>query len=131
MVAVFLGLLAFHSWLLYRMVNQGNWLLAGLLLVAIGLFLWRIVHYAALYRAHTAGEARRDAATERRQIRTMIPVLVGLLALHASLIWVTLATNPLTVVEYIFAALLVGAVFTFVVRLVYYGRRLAALRKER
>src|SRR6266581_1241290 len=48
MVSIFVGLLAFHLWLLYRMVAARNTLLVALLLVAIALFGWRIQHYARL-----------------------------------------------------------------------------------
>lgn len=129
MVAVFVGLLAFHTWLLYRMVNAANWLLAGLLIVAIALFTWRIHHYAALSRAAGPGARPRSTAEELRQIRMMAPVLTSLLVLHAWLITFTLSTNPLTLVEYVFAALLFVAVIVFAARLVYYARRLSALRK--
>ena len=39
------GLFGFHLWLLSRTVARGDILLSGLLIVAVGLFSWRIVHY--------------------------------------------------------------------------------------
>jgi len=125
MVALFAGLLAFHLWLLYRMVSARNLLLVALLLVAIGLFGWRIVHYWNLRGGREPGRARREPAEERRQIVVMGPVLAGLLVLHAWLISVTLAEG-----ETAFAVLLLVAVVVFVVRLGYYARRLLQLRAE-
>jgi len=125
MVGIFVGLLAFHVWLLYRMVGVANWLLAGFLLVAIALFGWRIAHYAALYRGVVAGKAVRGPAEERRQIRLMAPVLAGMLVLHAWLITVTVAAG-----EVAFTVLLLLAVVVFVARLALYARRYAKLRSD-
>jgi len=129
LIAVFVGLLAFHLWLLSRMVARGDTFLSALLIVAIGLFAWRIVHYARRYRGIEKRKVEKDGAAERRQIRIMAPVLVGLLALHAWLLTVTLSAPTLTLTEYAFAALLVMAVVTFVTRLAYYAKRYATLKK--
>jgi len=123
MIATFLGLLAFHVWLLYRMVSAANWLLAGLLLVAIGLFGWRLAHYANVHRGVIAGTATRTSAEERRQIRIMAPILASLLVLHAWLITITLAAN-----EIAFTVLLLLAVVVFIARIAYYVRRYMQLR---
>ena len=123
MVGIFVGLLAFHVYLLYRRVAVADWLLAGWLLVAIGLFGWRIVHYAAIYRGVVAGKVARGPAEERRQIRMMGPVLVALLVLHAWLITVTVAEG-----EVAFTLLLFVAVAVFVARLAFYAWRYAKLR---
>jgi len=130
LIAVFLGLLAFHVWLLSRMLARGDTFLSALLIVAIGLFAWRIVHYARRYRGVEPRKAEKDGASERRQIRIMAPVLVGLLVLHAWLLAVTLSVTPLTLTEYAFAALLVLAVVVFVARLAYYARRYAILKRS-
>jgi len=79
LLAVFVGLLGFHLWLLSRMVARGDAFLSALLVVAIGLFAWRIVHYARRYRGLERPKEEMEAALERRQIRIMAPVLVGLL----------------------------------------------------
>ena len=129
LIAVFVGLLAFHLWLLNRMVARGDTFLSALLIVAIGLFAWRIVHYARRYRGIAQTRPPRDGAAERRQIRIMTPVLVGLLVLHAWLLVVTLSATTLTVTEYAFAALLVLAVVTFVARLAYYAKRYSILKR--
>jgi len=130
LLAVFVGLLGFHLWLLSRMVARGDAFLSALLVVAIGLFAWRIVHYARRYRGLERPKEEMEAALERRQIRIMAPVLVGLLVLHAWLITITLSMTPLTVIEYSFAALLVLAVVTFVARLFYYAKRYAVLKRS-
>ena len=130
LLAVFVGLLGFHLWILSRMVARGDAFLSALLVVAIGLFAWRIVHYARRYRGLDRPKEEKEAAAERRQIRIMAPVLVGLLVLHAWLITITLSMTPLTVVEYAFAALLVLAVVIFVARLVYYAKRYAVLKRS-
>ena len=120
MVGIFVGLLGFHGWLLYRMLNTANWLLAGLLVLAIGLFGWRIHHYANLYRSAKAGPSGKGPAEERRQIRIMIPVLAALLALHTWLIFLTLAW-PDSVEKFAFLILLLLAVSIFVARLGFYA----------
>jgi len=129
LIAVFIGLLAFHLWILSRMIARGDTFLSALLVVAIGLFAVRIVHYARRYRGIEQRKAEKDGASERRQIRIMAPVLVGLLALHAWLLVVTLSATTLTVTEYAFAALLVLAVVTFVARLAYYAKRYSILKR--
>ena len=122
MIAVFLALLALHVWLLYRMVAAANWLLAGLLLVAIGLFGWRLVHYHRVFIGALAGKAGRTVAEERRQVRIMAPTLAGLLVLHAWLISVTIAAG-----EILFTVLLLLAVVVFVARLLFYASRISHL----
>src|SRR3990170_2692928 len=69
MVAIFLGLLAFHGWLLYRVARAGNTVLAVLLAIAVGLFAWRIAHYAGRYRN---GERAATVAQERRRDRKSV-----------------------------------------------------------
>ncbi len=123
MVAIFVGLLALHIFLLYRMVNAANWPLAGLLLLAIALFGWRIHHYGTLYAGAAAGRVAKEPAEERRQIRTMAPILAGLLVLHAWLIALTIALG-----EPLFTVLLLLAVVAFVARLVFYARRWSQIR---
>ena len=123
MIAVFLILLALHLWLLYRMVAVANWLLAGLLLVAIGLFGWRLLHYHRVFLGAMAGKVGRTAAEERRQMRIMAPTLVALLGLHAWLITITVAAG-----ETLFTVLLLLAVTVFVARLVFYAREYPRLR---
>jgi len=123
LLATFVALLAFHSWLLYRMVSAQNWLLAALLVLAIGLFLWRIAHYAAAAHASTLHRAALDREQELRQIRLMAPVLSGALVLHAWLISLLLPIQ-----EYAFVALLFVAVGAFVYRLALYAKRYSELR---
>jgi ABC-type uncharacterized transport system permease subunit len=130
LIAVFVGLLAFHFWLLSRMVARGDALLSALLVVAIVMFAWRLVHYARRLRRLDTRTVEKDRITELGQIRIMAPALVGLLALHAWLLYVTLSTPEPTSVEYAFAALLVLAVVVFITRLAYYARRYAALRRS-
>ena len=67
----------------------------------------------------------RTTAEERRHIRTQVPLLAGLLVLHAWLITITWAEG-----EILFTILLLLAVAVFVVRLVFYARRYARLRIE-
>lgn len=124
LIAAFVGLLAFHLWLLYRMLTVGNTPLAALLVVAIGLFAWRIAHYANRYRGAVGAMASGEPRGERQQIRIMAPVLAGLLVLHAWLITVTLAAQ-----EYAFTVLLGLAVAIFVARLAFYAKRYATLKK--
>jgi hypothetical protein len=129
LIAVFIGLLGFHVWVLSRTVARGDAFLSALLVIAIGLFAWRLVHYARRYRGSEPPKAERDGISELRQIRLMTPVLVGLLILHAWLITATLSVTPLTATEYVFASLLVLAVVVFVARLAFYARRYTILRR--
>lgn len=128
LLGTFALLLAFHLWLLYRMIAARNAFLGALLLVAIGLFAWRIHHYAIRYRGAVQGHAPRGPADELRQIRVIVPVLGGLLALHVWLISV-MVTGPPTLESSVFLVLLVGAVVAFVTRLAWYGRRYSRIRK--
>ena len=128
MVGIFAGLLAFHLWLLYRMLVRGDALLSTLLVVAIALFVWRIVHYANVYRGAVSGKAAKGPAEELRQIRILLPVLAALLALHAWLISLLVAT-PESFERTAFLALLFLAVGIFVVRLGFYARRYGQLRR--
>lgn len=127
MVAAFVVLLAFHLWLLYRMIVAQNTALAVLLVIAIGLFAWRIHHYVRLYTRVAGEKGARTREEELRQTRIMIPVLAALLALHAWLI--SLMYPPPSIVETVFLALLVLAVAVFVARLVYYARRYRQLTR--
>lgn len=128
MIAAFAGLLAFHLWLLYRMLVRGDVVLSTLLLVAIVLFVWRIHHYGSVFRVAAPGTETKGPADELRQIRTMIPVLAALLALHAWLISLLVAA-PASVERSAFLALLLLAVAIFVTRLGFYARRYATLRR--
>lgn len=109
-------------WLLARMLAARNAPLAFLLVVAIGLFAWRILHYANEYRRPAANAG--TPVDERRRIRIMVPVLAALLGLHAWLITLTVAMGDLA-----FTALLVLAVVVFAVRLAIYALRYGALRR--
>ncbi|HEV8594016.1 MAG TPA: hypothetical protein VGR51_00605 [Thermoplasmata archaeon] len=124
MVGIFVGLLALHVWLLYRRVVREDWVLAGWLVAAIALFGWRIVHYGNVYRGAIAGRPPKGPTEERRQIRTMVPLLAGLLVLHAWLITITWAEG-----EVLFTALLLLAVAVFVARIGFYVWRLSVLRR--
>jgi hypothetical protein len=124
LIAIFAGLLALHVWLLYRRVIREDWVLAGWLVVAIALFGWRIMHYANVYRGATVGRPPKGPAEERRQIRIQVPLLAGLLVLHAWLITITWAEG-----EVLFTVLLLLAVVVFVVRLAFYARRYMILRR--
>jgi len=124
LLGVFAGLLGFHLWLLQRMVAAGNALLSALLVVAISVFIWRIVHYSRRFRAVRVPPAPEDPATERRRILVYVPILVALLGLHAWLISVTWAAG-----ELLFVLLLSGAVAVFAIRLALYARRWVALRR--
>ncbi len=79
------GLLGFHFWLLSRTVARGDVFLSGLLLVAVGLFSWRIVHYRM--RFHEAAEPAPilDPREEILRIRNWGLLLAGLLVLHSRL----------------------------------------------
>ena len=120
MVAIFLGLLAFHGWLLYRVARAGNTVLAVLLAIAVGLFAWRIAHYAGRYRN---GERAATVAQERRRIALIAPVLAALLPLHAWMISLTLS-----MADYVLTGVLVVSVAVFTARLAFYWRRYAGLR---
>lgn len=122
-VAIFVGLLALHVWLLYRRVIRADWVLAGWLVVAMALFGWRIMHYVNVYRGATVGRPPKGPVEERRQIRILLPLYAVLLVLHAWLITITWAEG-----EVLFTVLLVLAVVVFVVRLAYYAKRYRVLR---
>ena len=124
LVGVFVGLLGFHLWLLQRMVAVGNVLVSGLLIVAISLFAWRIVHYGNRFRGGPGPRVVEDPAEELRRIRIYAPVLAALLVLHAWLIALMWAAG-----EFLFVLVLAGAVAVFVIRLSFYARRWAALRR--
>lgn len=121
----FAGLLAFHLWLLQRMVTRGDIPLSILLLVAISLFVWRIVHYARRYGLATASAAPVAAGVEIRRIQVYAPSLVALLALHAWLTTVAWAAG-----EVAFVVVLAGAVAVFAIRLGHYARRWRELRRR-
>ncbi|HKZ64455.1 MAG TPA: hypothetical protein VJ400_08430 [Thermoplasmata archaeon] len=125
LIAIFVGLLALHVWLLYRRVSRADWMLASWLMVAMALFGWRIVHYWNVYRGVTVGRPPKGPAEERRQIRVQVPLLAGLLVLHAWLITITWAEG-----EVLFTVLLLLAVVVFVVRLGFYAWRYPKLRTE-
>jgi len=112
-------------WLLYRRVTRADWLLAGWLVAAMALFAWRIAHYVKVYFGATVGKPPRAIAEERRHIRIQVPVLAGLLVLHAWLITITWAEG-----EILFTILLLLAVGVFVIRIAFYARRYARLRVE-
>ena len=122
-VVALAALLAFHLWLLYRMVVGGSWALAALLLVAVGLFAWRLAPYASRYRAAAPPSPRKEGAQELRQMRVLVPVLAGLLALHAWLLPVVLAAG-----DVLFGAVLALAVLVFAARLALYARRYRQIR---
>jgi len=124
LLGAFVGLLAFHLWLLSRTVASGNVLLSALLVVAISVFGWRIVHYARKYRSNRVAPTPEPLAAERKRILLYVPILVGLLGLHAWLISVTWSEG-----EFLFVLLLSGAVAVFAVRLAIYARRWVALRR--
>ena len=124
MVGIFVGLLAFHVWLLYRMVAARNTLLVALLLVAIALFGWRIQHYARLWHGIAVTRPPKARAEEIRQIHLMAPVLAALLVLHAWLITAMLAAGELA-----FVVVLLLAVVVFVARLGFYAWRWTRLRR--
>lgn len=124
LLVAFGGLLGFHLWLLQRMVSAGNALLSSLLVVAISVFGWRIVHYWGRLRTASGRPAPMDPAAELRRIRVYAPVLVALLALHGWLITVTWAAG-----EILFVLLLSAAVAVFAIRLAVYARRWTALRR--
>ncbi len=128
MIAVFAGLLAFHMWLLYRMLVRGDVVLSTLLLVAIVLFVWRIHHYGRVFRVAALGKETKGPAEELRQVRTMLPVLAALLALHTWLISLLVAA-PESFERSAFLALLLLAIAIFVTRLGFYARRYANLRR--
>ncbi len=128
MIGIFVGLLALHVWLLYRMVSTANGLVAGLLLVAIALFGWRLVHYANVYRGVAGRKVTMEPSGERRQIRIMGPTLAALLAIHAWLVSLVLAWAPSTE-RSLFLVLLLLAVVVFAARLAFYARRYALLRR--
>lgn len=100
-------------------------MLAGWLVAAIALFGWRIVHYGNVYRGATVGRPPKGPAEERRQIRIQMPLLAGLLVLHAWLITITWAEG-----EVLFTALLLLAVGIFVLRLAFYAWRYPKLRQS-
>lgn len=123
LVATFLALLAFHSWLLYRMVVAGNAALAALLSIAVFLFLWRLLIHGARYRTGAQEPARLGREEELRRIRTWSPILGALLVLHGWLLWQMLLVQDVS-----FAVVLAPAIAVFAFRLAWYGRRWRALR---
>ncbi len=118
-----LGLLGFHLWLLSRTVARGVILLSGLLLVAVGLFSWRIVHYWMRFHEATEPAPVLDRRKEILRIRNWSLLLAGLLVLHS---WLFLQVLS---VDIVFASGLALAVAFFVYRLATYGHRFLELRK--
>lgn len=122
----FAGLLAFHIWLLQRMVARGDTLLATLLVAAITMFAWRIVHYWKLYRRGPVTSVPEDPTVELRRIRTYGSLLAVLLPFHAWLLY-----QMILIGEILFSVLLLSAVVVFVYRLIgYAGRYLVLSRRE-
>ena len=119
-----LGLLGFHLWLLSRTVARGDVFLSGLLLVAMGLFSWRTVHYWGRFRGTPESPAGVDSPDERRRIRNWSLLLVGLLVLHG---W--LFATVLSLGDVFFGSALALAMAIFVYRLGSYGVRYAQLRR--
>ena len=117
------GLFGFHLWLLSRTVARGDVFLSGLLLVAVGLFSWRTVHY--WMRFHGAAEPAPvlDPRGEILRIRNWSLLLAGLLVLHS---WLFLQVLS---VDIVVASGLALAIAFFVYRLATYGLRFAELRK--
>ncbi|MDX1534174.1 MAG: hypothetical protein R3291_00955, partial [Thermoplasmata archaeon] len=116
------ALFGFHLWLLSRTVARGDVLLSGLLLVAVGLFSWRIVHYWTRFRADVVAAPILDPKEEIRRIRNWSLLLLGLLILHAWLFF------QMVNVDLVLASGLALAMAVFVYRLAAYGRRYATLR---
>ena len=123
LLAVFVGLLGFHLWLLQRTLARADPLLSTLLAIAVAVFAWRIVHYGNRIRVPLPS-APEDRETELRRIRTYAPILGGLLVLHAWLISVAWVAG-----EVVFVALLSAAITVFAIRLAMYARRWRALRR--
>ncbi len=123
LILAMLGLLGFHLWLLSRTVARGDVFLSGLLVVAVGLFSWRIVHYWV--RFHEAAEPAPvlDPREEILRMRNWSLLLAGLLVLHS---WLFLQVLN---VDIVFASGLALAVAFFVYRLATYGYRFLELRK--
>lgn len=118
------GLFGFHLWLLTRTIRQGDILLSGLLIVAVGLFSWRTVHYWSRFRGAPESPPSVDSPDERRRIRDWSLLLAGLLVLHAWL-FVTVAS----IGDVFLASGLALAMAVFVYRLIYYGFRYRQLRR--
>lgn len=121
---VMVGLFGFHLWLLSRTVARGDVFLSGLLLVAVGLFSWRIVHYWRRFHAAVEPAPALDSRDEILRIRNWSLLLVGLLVLHG---W--LFATVLSLGDVFFASALALAMAIFVYRLGYYGVRYAQLRR--
>lgn len=117
------GLFGFHLFLLSRTVSQGNVLLSGLLIVAVGLFSWRTVHYWVRFRQAAEPAPILDPQEEIVRMRNWSLVLAGLLVLHA---W--LFTTALSV-DLVLAGGLALAMAIFVYRLAFYGLRYAKVRE--
>ncbi|MFQ5919572.1 MAG: hypothetical protein ACE5I4_05945 [Thermoplasmata archaeon] len=117
------GLFGFHLWLLSRTVARGDILLSGLLIVAVGLFSWRTVHYWTRFRADAEPAPLLDPREEILRMRNWSLLLVGLLVLHS---WLFLQVLN---VDIVLAAGLALAMAVFVYRLAAYGLRFAELRK--
>ncbi len=124
LLVVFAGLLGFHLWLLQRAISAGNALLSALLVVAVSVFAWRIVHHWGRLRTGSGPPAPIDPKAELRKIRVYAPVLVALLALQGWLIMVTWAAGDI-----LFVLLLSAMVAVFAIRLGLYARRWTALRR--
>ena len=125
LLGAFVGLLAFHLWLLQRTVAAGNAFLSALLVVAISVFVWRISHYTRRLRSTPVARTAHPLAEEERRILVYVLMLVALLGLHAWLISVTWSAG-----EFLFVALLSAAVAVFAIRLTMYARRWSALRRR-
>lgn len=116
------ALFGFHVWLLQRTISRGDLLLSGLLIVAMTVFTWRILHYWNLYRGPAELPPPADSAAEVRRIRNWILVLISLLAVHSWLLYLMLLRD-----ELIFVALLGTAVGIFLYRIVAYAGSYRAL----
>ncbi len=117
------SLLGFHLWLLSRTVARGDVFFSGLLLVAVGLFSWRIGHYWMRFHGATEPAPVLDRRKEILRIRNWSLLLAGLLVLHS---WLFLQVLS---VDIVLASGLGLAIAFFVYRLATYGHRFAKLRK--
>ncbi len=120
---VMVGLLGFHLWLLSRTLARGDVFFSGLLLVAVGLFSWRSVHYWMRVRGAAEPAPVVDPRDEILRIRNWSLLLGGLLVLHS---WLFLQVLS---VDIVLASGLALAVAFFVYRLATYGLRFTALRR--
>ena len=123
MIALFIGLLVLHVWLLTRTLERGDALISILLVVAIVLFVQRLMHYA-LPSNRPREPARRDARQELLHLRKRTLIFLALIAMHAFVLWQFVGTEDLWVV-----VLLAASMGLFVYRTAVYSRRYLALRR--